>query len=195
MAATQRDTDSSARFSEPEPRRGACSTMVKDELVMHGGGLQSYRGLRQRPPLHHVEVFNCTLCQWTQRRTTGTLPPPLHGSACICIGQLLYMFGGWTGHRFSNSLYELRITTSSWRELHPVNPKEGPMPKQSCGMINTSTTTLCMIGGYGIPYGIPYGSLQPGSKFVQNKEYKDGRGWSNEIHSFDIPSGMVYFNL
>ena len=152
---------------------------------MYGGWLPSYRGLRQWPSLHHVEVFNCNLCQWTQRGTTGTLPPPLEGSACTCIGRLLYLFGGWTGRRFSNSVYELRVTTSRWRELRPVNPEEGPMPKSGCGIISTSATTLCMIGGYGVPYG----SLQPGSKFVQDKLSKNGEGWSNEIHSFDIPSG------
>ena len=185
MAVTQRDADSPTRFNEPEPQMDACSAMVEDELVMYGGWLPSYRGLEERPPLHHVEVFNCNLSQWTQRRTTGTLPPPLQGSACTCISHLLYMFGGWTGHSFSDCVYELHVTTSCWRELHPVNPKEGPMPKCRCGIINISTTTLCVIGGYGIPTG----NLQPESKLVEDERYKDGRGWSNEIHSFDIPSG------
>ena len=185
MASTRRDADSQARFSEPEPRWAAYSTMVKNELILVGGQLQSYRGLRQQPPLHHVEVFNCNLSQWTQRRTTGTLPPPLYGSSCVCIGQLVYMFGGRTRHRFANTLFEFSVATVHWRELLPVNPKEGPMPKDSCGIINTNATTLFMIGGKGIPTG----SLQPGSKFVQSKQFKDGRGWSNEIHCFDIPSG------
>ena len=186
MASTRRDADSPARFSEPEPRFGACAAMVENEkLIMFGGFLQSYRALNQCPPVHHVEVFNCNLSQWTQRRTTGTLPPPLQGSACVCIGQLLYMFGGWTGHSFTNSLFEFSVATVHWRELLPVNPKVGPMPKDDCGIINTNSTTLCVVGGWGIPTG----SLQPGSKFVQDKRYKDGRGWSNEIHCFDIPSG------
>ena len=185
MASTRRDADIRARFSEPEPRLGACAAMVENEkLIMFGGLLQSYRGLRQ-PPLHHVEVFNCNLSQWTQRRTTGTLPPPLYSSACICIGHLLYMFGGWTGHSYTYSLFEFSVATVHWRELLPVNPKEGPMPKDDYGIINTNSTTLCVVGGYGIPTG----SRQPGSKFVQNKQFKDGRGWSNEIHCFDIPSG------
>ena len=185
MASTRRDADSPARFSEPEPRLGACSAMVENEFIAYGGRLRSHRGLRQRPPLHHVEVFNCNLSQWTQRRTTGTLPPPLNGSACVCIGRLVYMFGGWTGHSFTNSLFVFRVATAHWRELLPVNPKEGPMPKVNCGIINTNDTTICMIGGKGIPTG----SLQPGSKFVQDKRFKDGQGWSNEIHCFDIPSG------
>ena len=185
MASTRRDADSPARFSEPEPRWSACSAMVDNEFVAYGGWLQSYRGLRQQPPLHHVEVFNCNLSQWSQRRTTGTLPPPLNGSACVCIGQLLYMFGGWTGRSFTNGLFVFRVATTHWQELLPVNPKEGPMPKMNCGIINTNDTTLCMIGGQGIPTG----SLQPGSKFVQDKQSKDGDGWSNEIHCFDIPSG------
>ena len=182
MASTRRDADIPAGFSEPEPRLGACSAIFENEFIAYGGWLQSHRGLRQLPPLHHVEVFNCNLSQWTQRRTTGTLLPPLEGSACVCIGQLVYMFGGGTGHSLTNSLFVFRVTTAHWRELLPVNPKEGPMPKEDCGIINTSDTSLCVIGGYGIPNG----SLQPGSKFLQNK---DGEGWSNEIHCFDIPSG------
>ena len=185
MASTRRDADSPARFSEPEPRMDACSAMVDNEFIAYGGWLQSYRGLRQWPPLHHVEVFNCNLSQWSQRRTTGTPPPPLQGSACVCIGQLLYMFGGWTGHSYTNILFEFSVATVHWRELLPVNPKEGPMPKDSCRIINTNSTTLCVVGGYGIPTGSP----QPGSKFVQDKKFKDGVGWSNEIHCFDIPSG------
>ena len=185
MASTRRDADSPARFSEPEPRMQACSTMVENEFITYGGWLQSHRGLSQLPPLHHVEVFNCNLSQWTQRRAAGTLPPPLQGSSCVCIGQLVYMFGGWTGRSFTNSLFNFSVTTAHWRELLPVNPKEGPMPKMNCGIINTTDTTLCMIGGRGIPTS----SLQPGSKFVQDKKFKDGRGWSNEIHCFDIPSG------
>ena len=185
MASTRRDADSPARFSEPEPRMNACSSMVENEFIAYGGWLQSYRGLRQWPPLHHVEVFNCSLSQWSQRRTTGTLPPPLEGSACVCIGQLVYMFGGWTGHSYTNTLFNFSVATAHWRELLPVNPKEGPMPKSNCGIINTTDTMICMIGGYGIPTGSP----QPGSKFVQDRQYKDGRGWSNEIHCFDIPSG------
>ena len=185
MATSHTDENGPLRFNEPEPRRRACSTIVKDKLVMHGGWLPSYRGLRQRPPMPHVEVFSADLAKWTQRRTTGTLPPPLKGAVCTCINHLMYMFGGRTGRRHSNGLYELNITTLCWQEVHSTNPKEGPMPKKDCGMINTSTTRLCMIGGYGIPTS----SLQPGSKFVLDKRYKVGRGWSNEIHSFDIPSG------
>ena len=192
MAAKQGDSDSPARLSEPEPRRGACSAMVKDELVMYGGWLPSYRGLKQRPPMECVEVFNTKLSQWKQRRTTGTLPPPVRGSACVCIGHMLYMFGGWTGHSFTNGLYQLHVTALCWRELQPVNPKEGPMPKCHCGIVNTSDSTLCVIGGYGIPTG----SLQPGSKFVTDMHmpYMDGQGWSSEIHSFDIPSGTIIRN-
>ena len=185
MAATQSDSDSPARFSsEPEPRTGACSAMVKDELVMYGGWLPSPR---QHPPVDYVEVFNINQSQWKQRRTTGTLPLPGRGSACVGVGHLLYMFGGWGNCKASNRLYQLHVTDLCWRELCPVNPEEGPMPKCHCGMINTSDSTVCVIGGYGIPTG----SLQPGSKFVQDKHFKDRQGWSNEIHNFDVTSGIA----
>ena len=185
MATSHTDENGPSTFNEPEPRQNACSTIVNNDLVMHGGWLPSYRGLRQLPPMPHVEVFSADLAKWTQRRTTGTLPPALQGAVCTCINHLLYMFGGGTGCRYSNGLYELNTATLCWQEVHSTNPKEGPMPKMNCGMINTSTTRLCMIGGIGIPTS----SLQPGSKFVLHKQSKDGLGWSNEIHSFDIPSG------
>ena len=43
---------------------------------------------------------------------------------------------------------------------------------------------LLLFGGYGIPSG----PTQPGEKF-KSSNFSDGRGWTNELHLFDIKEG------
>ena len=45
---------------------------------------------------------------------------------------------------------------------------------------------LVLFGGYGIPSG----PTQPGAEFVKNTSFTDGRGWTNELHSFDLKTGV-----
>ncbi len=68
----------------------------------------------------------------------------------------------------------------SWSQLLPQHDN-GPMRKYSCEMIHHNNT-LIVIGGYGTPSG----ELQSGSQFTKDKRYQDGRGWTNEIHMYNI---------
>ena len=36
---------------------------------------------------------------------------------------------------------------------------------------------------------IPSGPTQPGAEFIKNSEVTDGRGWTNELHVFDVQKG------
>ena len=182
MAGSARKTN----FYEPEPRRRACGTNVGNRFFTYRGRLQSFKLLNTFPRLPHVEIFNTAeSAQWTQRTTTGTNPPGLWGIACTAIGHLLYTYGGWTGSGFSGALNELDASTLNWRELTPLNPSEGPMRKASCGMISINDKTLCIVAGYGIPNA----TIQPGSQFVKDSRYTDGRGYTNELHTYNLEEG------
>ena len=37
---------------------------------------------------------------------------------------------------------------------------------------------------------LPHGPSQPGSRFVQNTRFTGGRGWTNELHLFNLTNGM-----
>ena len=38
-------------------------------------------------------------------------------------------------------------------------------------------------------YGIPSDPIQPGAEFVKSSRFTDGRGWTNELHTFDLIKG------
>ena len=59
------------------------------------------------------------------------------------------------------------------------------MRKAYCGMIAIDATTLVIIAGKGIPSG----DIQPGPRFVKNTADSDGRGWTNELHKYDLNIG------
>ena len=59
------------------------------------------------------------------------------------------------------------------------------MRKAYCGMIAIDATTLVILAGYGIPSG----DIQPGSRFVKDAVFPDGRGWTNELHKYDLNIG------
>ena len=59
------------------------------------------------------------------------------------------------------------------------------MRKAGCGMVSFLQDKLAMFGGYGIPIG----TTQPGAIFTKNTDFKDGRGWSNELHVLTIIEG------
>ena len=59
------------------------------------------------------------------------------------------------------------------------------MAKTRCGMVSCGEGQLCVFAGYGLPTG----PLQPGSTFIKNTRFTDGRGWTNELHLYDINGG------
>ena len=172
-------------FQEPEPRLAACGTAILNRLFDYRGLMQSFRGLSIFPQISHVKIFDVNTTKWTEMATTGTNPHALWNAACTSIGSKLFSFGGVTGPSFTNALHELETTTMHWKQLQPLNPSEGPMRKSAYGMIATSSNTLCVVGGWGIPTG----SIQAGSRFIKDPQYTDGTGYTNEVHSYSLTTG------
>ena len=44
---------------------------------------------------------------------------------------------------------------------------------------------LLLFGGYGILSG----PTQPYATFIKDRKFTDGRGWTNELHLFDLKEG------
>ncbi len=170
-------------MDEPLPRSLHSSTVVEGQTYVWGGvnkdlleknvSLREYRSV--------VSSFNPYLETWTSLTPEGSPPSGTQCGACAsAAGQHLYTYGGWNGD-FHGSLHCLDTKALKWTKL----ANTGPMKKQSCGMV-AYDSQLMLFGGYGIPSG-PI--QQPGSKFVWNDEYTDGRGWSNELHTFSLQEG------
>ena len=113
---------------------------------------------------------------WQTRATTGKHPSGLYGGACTSTGHNVYLYGGHNDSGYDGSFHQLDIDSLEWAQL-----PSGPMRKCGCGMVSYEDK-LILFGGFGTPSG----PIQPGAQFIEDREYNDGRGWTNELHMFDI---------
>ena len=144
-------------------------TGSEDALIKLGSCIERF------DPCHEV---------WRQLNTAGTPHPGLDGAACASVGENVYMYGGYDGKSSDEAvLSKLNLKTLTWSQLSPETAG-GPMRKNSCGLIIVHDK-LVVIGGFGIPTG----PIQPQTTFIRDLQFTDGRGWSNEIHEFNISQG------
>ena len=174
-----------ASFSEPTPRWGSFSAPIGGQLFLRGGFTKNF-DKDKSSLLSTVNCFDVYSETWRERPVEGAPPPGIYNGASASSGQCLYMFGGYDGSAWHNSLHQLDTSsaTLNWTQLSTPDSSSGPMKKSNCGMIAIGNR-LVVFGGYGSPCG----PTQPGAEFVKNDRYTDGRGWSNELHVFDVMEG------
>ena len=170
------------KLYEPTARLIHLSITSNDRLYVWGGrtvdfetGSEDARCIEQFDPCHEV---------WCQLNTAGTPHPGLSQAACASVGDNVYMYGGHGGKRTEGVLSKLNLKTLTWSQLSPEATAGGPMRKGGCGLIIVHDK-LVVIGGYGFPTG----PIQPQATIIRDTEFTDGRGWSNEIHEFNISQG------
>ena len=189
------DQQQRADLYEPSPRFWHVAASVGDvstsQLVTVWGGetaeFYSRDGGTQLAP--RCQLFHLQSEVWSERHAVlGPPHPGLSDAACTSFGDYLFIYGGsFDGLAASNSgvLSCLNVKTLTWSQLCPADTTGGPMRKAACGMVHVSSDKLAVIGGYGIPTG----PTQPGSSFIRNTRFTDGRGWTNEVHVFDLSQG------
>ena len=176
------------KLYEPSPRFLHGTAPVGRRCYLWGGRVQDFSESCRRKLTSTVEIFDPYQETWENHPTTGVPPPGLYAGACTSLFNSLYWFGGYDGSSYYNSLHRLDTTTlvQEWRELQPLNKADGPMRKGGCGMVPFLRDKLATFGGFGIPTG----PTQPGAVFMKDTKHTDGRGWSNELHVFNITKGM-----
>ena len=170
---------------EPLPRYGHCVIPVNGKLYAWGGRIQDWSENSRKNLASALETFDPYVELWENQSTTGVLPPGLIDGACTAIGESMYNYGGTDGWSYFNTFHQLGTARRQWREVEVHNPSEGPIAKAACAMISYDGDKLVLIGGYGIPTG----PIQPGSTFIRDSRYTDGRGWTNELHLFHLREG------
>ena len=160
-------------YIEPVPRRGHVSAPAGDKVCLYGGGIRS--SFEEKDSLHQFDLLSR---RWTRTRTEG---PKLRDASSVSVDTEIYIYGGYDGSDYLDSLHQLSTKTGTWKEL--VGQGGRPMRKQDSGMVHYEHK-LFIMGGYGIPSG----PMQPGATF---REYRDGRGigWTNELHCFNLKDG------
>lgn len=181
------------KFYEPYPRMLPYAVPIENKLYMWGGRFQGIRSeSTRRKFLSNVEVFDPYLEVWEEQPVTGVPPSGFYGGACASLLDSAYAFGGNDGSLPHGDLYKLNPTSWSWSKVPIYNATEAPMKKWGCRMLPYQDDKLVLIGGYGYPAK----HLQPGSLFLGNTQYTDGRGWTNEIHQFSvIDKGKVFIGI
>ena len=166
-------------FSEPSPRWGQFSAVVEGKLCVYGGRTKDF--VKEKSGLaSSVHSFDGLLESWYSEDTGGVPPPGLYGGACASVGRHVYVYGGHDGSARQGFLHQLDTRTWTWKQLS----SSGPMRKTGCKMVAYGSN-LVLFGGRGIPSG----PTQPGAEFVKSSNYTDGRGWTNELHTFDLIKG------
>ena len=169
-----------AGFSEPSPRWGQLSAVVEGKLCVYGGRTEDFHKEKSRLA-SSVYSFDPFLESWSASKCSGVPPPALYRSACASAGHHVYVYGGYDGSDLQGSLHELDTRTWTWKQLSSSGPM---MRKAGCGIV-VYGSKLVLFGGYGIQSG----PTQPGAEFVKSSTFTGGRGWTNELHTFDLIKG------
>ena len=179
------------QLNEPAARIHHAAFTVEGRVYVRGGATAGYESGSEEEktkPANCIEQFDPYLEVWRQFNTEGTTHPGLLAACCASLGEYVYIYGGMiSGERYEGVLSCLNVKTLTWSQLCPETCG-GPMRKDSCGMVIFHGDKVAVIGGYGYPTG----PTQPGATFTRNTKLRNGSGWSNEFHVFDISQGSHY---
>ena len=168
--------------NEPSPRWAHFPATVGDHLYVWGGRTNEYYAKEKNILASSIHCFDPMLESWEHQECSGPTPPVLCRGACISIEGNLYLYGGRDGQDYKSCLYQLNIESRKWQEL---SSSAGPMRKVGCGIV-AYEKKLVVFGGYGYP-----SLILATQQFVMNPIHrKDGRGWTNELHIFDLEKGV-----
>ena len=148
---------------EPLPRSGHAAVAVDNKLHMWGGWAGSKE--KSREAAQNIEVFDISMELWEQKPTHGTPPPELCDTAYTVVGSCLFVFGGYDGVSYHNSLFKLDMHTYQWKRMRVSNPSSGPQRKRGCGMVSFGDNQLVVFAG------------------------SMGSAWTDELHVFALDKG------
>ena len=171
---------------EPMPRYDHISGRVDSLIVVQGGRTEDFSEENRQHSISVVGIFDPYSESWDQRQVEGNAPlPGTCSAACASLHDDLFSFGGRNDmqQRF-NTIHRLDTKTWCWSQVSPQNQDGAPMPKNGCRMI-AFKNSLVVFGGFGVPRG----PTEPQS-FIEFTGATDGRGWTNEFHTANLPKGI-----
>ena len=152
--------------SVPSPRSFHFSAARNRSTFYWGGSTWDWLKKKHVPvtDLEYLYELEVVGDKWKKHLLKGQHPPGVYDGACAAIGDCLYLYGGVDKEgKHTDSLFELNLSTKSWRELSRPGAG-GPKKKLSCGMV-AYNSTLIIYGGAA------------------------DDGLTNELHMFDLKAG------
>lgn len=178
---------------EPSPRLDHFFASVEGQLCLWGGRTKAFR--RGKPNSSStLHTFDPVWETWSSSITKDRPPGGLYIGACTSAGHHLYVYGGYDGSEFYNSLHQLDTRTLRWTELAKDGPTlDGPTKKTGAGMI-VHDNKLLLFGGYAVQLDIDStDELEASTVSTASTEFTSdgsrGVGWTNELHAFDLNKG------
>ncbi|RNA11236.1 host cell factor 1-like, partial [Brachionus plicatilis] len=96
--------------ASPRPRHGHRAVAHNDLMIVFGGGNEGI--------VDELHVFNTTTNQWFVPEVKGEAPPGCAAYGLVSDGARLITFGGMVEYgKYSNDLYELRLSSWEWRRV------------------------------------------------------------------------------
>ena len=148
---------------EPLPRWLHAAVAVDNKLHMWGGRAGSKK--KSREVADKIEMFDISKELWEQKPTHGIPPPGLWDTAYTVVGSCLFVFGGYDGVSWHNTLFKLDLHSFQWEQVQVSNPSGGPQKKAGCRMVSYGDNQLVVFAGY------------------------TGRRRTDELHVFDLDKG------
>ena len=156
--------------SLPSPRTIHFAAGRNTSAFYWGGATFNEAPMRLEPvtDLEYLYELDVVADKWKKHLLKGQHPPGVYSGACAVIADCLYLYGGKNEEgELTGSLFELNLSTKSWREL--FHPGAGGQKIHSCKMV-ACNSTLIIYGG--ISYDCP----------------------TNELHLFDLNDGKLCSN-
>ena len=147
---------------KPLPRAGHAAVAVDNKLHMWGGWAGSEE--KSQETAQNIEIFDISTELWEQKPTRGA-PPPLCDTAYTVVGSCLFVFGGYDGNSYNDSLLKLDLYTFQWERVQVSNPSSGPQRKRGCRMVSYKDNELVIFAG------------------------SMGSVWTDELYVFDLEQG------
>lgn len=101
----------------PRPRHGHRAVSYKDLMIVFGGGNEGI--------VDELHVFNTHTSQWFVPDVKGDIPPGCAAYGLVSDSNRILTFGGMVEYgKYSNDLYELRLSNWEWRKLSTDEMKQ-----------------------------------------------------------------------
>eukprot|EP00731_Ephydatia_muelleri_P029648 Em0021g171a len=165
------------------PRFGHIAVGNHQKVYLWGGHAQKLTfSPNTKAATQSVDVYDLQTSTWKKEGCAGTVPLGPDGCAYAQDGDLLYVYGGWDGDQFYNTLHQLNLLTLEWRE---VRHKGGSAPsrKARAGMTKCGES-LVLFGGFGII------ATAQDPALPQQRRAHEIEEMTNELHLFSLSNSM-----
>jgi DNA-binding CsgD family transcriptional regulator/N-acetylneuraminic acid mutarotase len=147
---------------KPTPVFNAQAAVINGRIYMPGGRTS----LDSEMPTDIMEVYDTNTGQW---QTSISLPVPLSAYGLVAYDGDLFVFGGWDGHEYRNTVYAYDPTTDAWETRSPM-----PTARGFCGAAEAGGR-IYVIGGINETQAVEVNEIYtPGRENSQNSPWSSG---------------------